>query len=88
VIDAGKVKAKSFNPASGLDLLKIQAISQAQAWQRSGHAGREDSGTCYRLYSEEDFRQMPVASVPEILRCNLGSVMLQVGAMVRRRVDG
>ena len=41
VIDCGKVKAKSFNASSGLDLLKVQNISKAQAWQRTGRAGRE-----------------------------------------------
>ena len=41
VIDCGKVKAKSFNATSGLDLLKVQNVSKAQAWQRTGRAGRE-----------------------------------------------
>ncbi|KAG9333074.1 hypothetical protein JZ751_013497, partial [Albula glossodonta] len=47
VIDTGMVKAKKYNP--------VQRVSKAQAWQRAGRAGREDSGFCYRLYTEEEF---------------------------------
>ncbi|MRA94267.1 ATP-dependent RNA helicase HrpB, partial [Bacillus thuringiensis] len=44
VIDSGMVKAKSYKAASGLDLLRVQRVSQAQAWQRTGRAGREAPG--------------------------------------------
>jgi len=81
VIDCGKVKAKSFNATSGLDLLKVQNISKAQAWQRTGRAGRETSGCCYRLYNEEEYCGMSESTVPEILRCNLAAVILQIMAM-------
>jgi len=81
VIDTGKVKAKSFNPTSGLDLLKVHNVSKAQAWQRTGRAGREASGTCYRLFSENDYRSLPDSTVPEIQRCNLASVLLSIVAM-------
>lgn len=81
VIDSGKVKAKSFNPTSGLDLLKVQNISKSQAWQRTGRAGRESSGCCYRLYCEEEYCRMSESTVPELLRCNLAAVLLQIMAM-------
>ena len=51
VIDCGRVKTKIFNPQTGLEVLQVQRISQAQAWQRSGRAGREAPGTCYRMYT-------------------------------------
>ena len=51
VIDCGRVKTKTFNPQTGLEVLQVQHISQAQAWQRTGRAGRECPGTCYRMYS-------------------------------------
>ncbi|CAF5175835.1 unnamed protein product, partial [Rotaria magnacalcarata] len=51
VIDCGCVKIKTFNPQTGLELLQVQKISQAQAWQRTGRAGRECSGACYRMYT-------------------------------------
>ncbi|XP_046876500.1 ATP-dependent RNA helicase DHX33 isoform X2 [Hypomesus transpacificus] len=81
VIDTGMVKAKRFNPESGLEVLAVQRVSKAQAWQRAGRAGREDSGSCYRLYTEEEFDNLIPMTVPEIQRCNLASVVLQLMAL-------
>ncbi|XP_070772902.1 ATP-dependent RNA helicase DHX33 [Enoplosus armatus] len=81
VIDTGMVKAKRFNPDSGLEVLAVQQVSKAQAWQRSGRAGREDSGSCYRLYTEQEFDNLIPMTVPEIQRCNLAGVMLQLMAL-------
>ncbi|KAM5181064.1 ATP-dependent RNA helicase DHX33 [Mantella aurantiaca] len=78
VVDTGMVKAKKYNPDSGLEVLAVQRISKAQAWQRTGRAGREDSGICYRLYTEDEFEKLEKMTIPEIQRCNLTSVMLQL----------
>ncbi|MGH0154625.1 UNVERIFIED_CONTAM: hypothetical protein FKN15_037819 [Acipenser sinensis] len=81
VVDTGMVKAKRYNPDSGLEVLAVQRVSKAQAWQRTGRAGQEDSGVCYRLYTEDQFDQFNNMTVPEIQRCNLASVMLQLLAL-------
>ncbi|XP_056313199.1 ATP-dependent RNA helicase DHX33 [Danio aesculapii] len=81
VIDTGMVKAKRFNPDSGLEVLAVQRVSKAQAWQRAGRAGREDAGSCYRLYTEDEFENLANMTVPEIQRCNLASVVLQLLAL-------
>ena len=81
VIDTGMVKGRGYNPLMGLDLLLVQPISKAQARQRLGRAGRESEGFCYRLYTEESFLQLEENTVPEIQRCNLSSVLLQLLAM-------
>lgn len=81
VIDSGRAKIRSYNPVNGFDSLKVRKISQAQAWQRTGRAGRETAGFCYRSYTLEEFNAMEVNPVPEILRSNLASVILQLLAM-------
>jgi pre-mRNA-splicing factor ATP-dependent RNA helicase DHX38/PRP16 len=48
VVDAGYCKLKVFNPRVGMDALSIYPISQANANQRSGRAGRTGPGHCYR----------------------------------------
>lgn len=78
VIDSGKVKAKHYNPTTGLDMLKVQSISQAQAWQRTGRAGRESDGICYRIFTKEEFSKFSKNTQPEIQRCNLSTVALQL----------
>lgn len=46
VVDCGKVKCRKYKASSAMDTLKIENISKAQAFQRSGRAGRE---TRYKL---------------------------------------
>lgn len=44
VVDAGYSKLKVYNPRMGMDSLQITPISQANANQRSGRAGRTGAG--------------------------------------------
>lgn len=81
VVDTGFVKGKAFHPKTGLDILQVQPVSKAQARQRTGRAGRETSGVCYRLYTEAQFDELKEMTMPEIQRCNLASVVLQLMAL-------
>lgn len=77
VIDSGYSRLKVFQPKMGIDALLVYPISQANANQRSGRAGRTSSGVCYRLYTENQYRdELLVSSVPEIQRSNLANVIL------------
>jgi pre-mRNA-splicing factor ATP-dependent RNA helicase DHX38/PRP16 len=77
VIDPGFCKMKVFNPRIGMDALQIYPISQANANQRSGRAGRTGPGQCFRLYTESCYKNDLLAtSVPEIQRTNLSNVVL------------
>jgi HrpA-like RNA helicase len=40
VVDSGLVKQKTFSNTTGVDSLQVTAVSQAQATQRAGRAGR------------------------------------------------
>lgn len=81
VIDPGLVKARSYNPSTGIESLVIIPTSKAQALQRSGRAGREGPGKCFRLYPECVFSKLADSTVPEIKRCNLSNVVLQLKAL-------
>lgn len=78
VIDTGKVKCRAYCPEVGLESLKVTPISKAQASQRSGRAGRIAPGVCYRLYTSEEYAEMSDHLLPEIKRCNLDSIILQM----------
>lgn len=78
VIDCGVVKAKSFNTRTGMETLAETDVSKAQATQRSGRAGRMSAGKCFRLYTESAFESLPDNTTPEITRCSLNSVVLQM----------
>ncbi|XP_039144367.1 pre-mRNA-splicing factor ATP-dependent RNA helicase DEAH10 isoform X3 [Dioscorea cayenensis subsp. rotundata] len=81
VVDPGLVKARSYNPVTGMESLIIIPTSKAQAQQRSGRAGREGPGKCFRLYPESEFGMLSDSTIPEIKRCNLANVVLQLKAL-------
>ncbi|KAI3653013.1 hypothetical protein MP228_002438 [Amoeboaphelidium protococcarum] len=76
VIDTGYCKLKVYNARIGMDALQITPISQANANQRSGRAGRTKAGVAYRLYSENEFANLYRTTIPEIQRTNLANVLL------------
>lgn len=77
VIDSGFSRLKVFQPKMGIDALLVYPISQANANQRAGRAGRTSSGDCYRLYKEDQYREeLLTSTVPEIQRSNLANVIL------------
>eukprot|EP00051_Salpingoeca_urceolata_P028381 m.5726 g.5726 ORF g.5726 m.5726 type:complete len:708 (-) comp2447_c0_seq2:496-2619(-) len=79
VIDPGFSKQKVYNPRVRVESLLVTPISKASANQRAGRAGRTRPGKAFRLYTEKAFKtEMQENTYPEILRSNLGSVVLQL----------
>ncbi|KAJ1333698.1 ATP-dependent RNA helicase DHX8/PRP22 [Microdochium nivale] len=82
VVDPGFVKQNAYDPKLGMDSLIVTPISQAQANQRAGRAGRTGPGKCFRLYTEAAFQtEMLPTTVPEIQRQNLSNTILMLKAM-------
>ncbi|WFC99739.1 RNA helicase [Malassezia yamatoensis] len=82
VVDPGFVKQNAYDARLGMDSLVVTPISQAQARQRSGRAGRTGPGKCYRLYTEAAYRnEMLPNPIPDIQRQNLASTILMLKAM-------
>lgn len=79
VIDPGFAKQKVYNPRIRVESLLVSPISKASAQQRAGRAGRTRPGKSFRLYTESAFnKELIEQTYPEILRSNLGSVVLQL----------
>ncbi|XP_033632812.1 putative pre-mRNA-splicing factor ATP-dependent RNA helicase PRP1 [Asterias rubens] len=79
VIDPGFAKQKVYNPRIRVESLLVSPISKASAQQRAGRAGRTKPGKCFRLYTEKAYQtEMQDNTYPEILRSNLGTVVLQL----------
>ena len=82
VVDPGFVKQNAYDPKLGMDSLVVTPISQAQAKQRAGRAGRTGPGMCFRLYTESAFQsEMVQTPIPEIQRQNLSNTVLNLKAM-------
>ncbi|KAG6373740.1 P-loop containing nucleoside triphosphate hydrolase protein [Boletus reticuloceps] len=81
VIDTGKCKEKRYiskDNGCGFDTLLTRDITKSSAMQRAGRAGREGPGFCFRLYTEEAFKDMAISAEPEIRRCSLTQSVLQL----------
>ena len=77
VVDCGFSKLKVYNPKMGMDTLQITPISQANASQRAGRAGRTGPGKAFHLYTERAFRdEFYIQTIPEIQRTNLANTVL------------
>ncbi|KAK3664051.1 DEAH-box ATP-dependent RNA helicase prp22 [Elasticomyces elasticus] len=82
VVDPGFVKQTAYDAKLGMDRLQVTPISQAQAKQRAGRAGRTGPGKCFRLYTENAFQnEMLPTTIPEIQRQNLANTILMLKAM-------
>ena len=76
VVDSGKAKIKQYRPRLGMESLLAKPISKSSAIQRTGRAGREAPGKCFRLYTEDAFDIMQESDLPEILRNDvLGAIL-------------
>jgi pre-mRNA-splicing factor ATP-dependent RNA helicase DHX15/PRP43 len=79
VVDPGFSKQKVYQPRIRVESLLVSPISQASAQQRAGRAGRTRPGKCFRLYTKDAFdKDLQEQTYPEILRSNLGSVVMQL----------
>lgn len=77
VVDSGFSKLKVYNPKMGMDTLQITPVSQANAGQRAGRAGRTGPGKAFHLYTEQAYKNdLYVQTIPEIQRTNLSNTVL------------
>src|SRR5262249_11720915 len=78
VVDTGLARELVFDPAVGLDRLKLTPISRASAEQRTGRAGRAQPGVWVRLGRARGRPARPERTVPEIRRVDLAGAVLQL----------
>ncbi|KAK1258481.1 putative pre-mRNA-splicing factor ATP-dependent RNA helicase [Acorus gramineus] len=82
VIDCGKHKESRYNPQKKMSSMVEDWISQANAKQRQGRAGRVKPGNCFRLYTRHRFENlMRSFQVPEMLRMPLVELCLQIKSL-------
>ena len=76
VIDSGVERSARFNVRTAMDQLTTLPSSQASAEQRRGRAGRQQSGACYRLWSEDSHSSREPFSAPDVLTMDLAGFAL------------
>ncbi|KAK6157006.1 hypothetical protein DH2020_011254 [Rehmannia glutinosa] len=79
VVDCGKHKENRYNPHKKLSSMVEDWISQANARQRRGRAGRVKPGICFCLYTRHRYEKlMRPYQIPEMMRMPLVELCLQV----------
>eukprot|EP00457_Paulinella_chromatophora_P000465 gb/GEZN01000465.1/.p1 GENE.gb/GEZN01000465.1/~~gb/GEZN01000465.1/.p1 ORF type:complete len:1432 (+),score=321.51 gb/GEZN01000465.1/:281-4297(+) len=78
VVDSGRHKEISYDPASRMSRLTERFCSQANAKQRAGRAGRVRPGFCFRIYSRRRFEALDPYPTPEMERSPLVELCLHV----------
>lgn len=74
VIDSGLIKNTAY--LNGVQCLLVEKHSQSGCDQRSGRSGRVGPGICFRMFTEESFKDRPLHSIPEIERADPTQAML------------
>jgi len=88
VIDSGKMKSLQFDPAKSLSSLIESFVAQSNAVQRTGRAGRVQSGFCYRAFTQQQFQQFSPHQIPELHRVTLDHLCLQLpGYSKNNKID-
>ena len=80
VIDSGLARLARYDANRGINTLLVEKISQANADQRTGRAGRTAPGKCIRLWSRSEHDERAPHELSEIRRLDLAEVVLTLKA--------
>ncbi|GAY56848.1 hypothetical protein CUMW_175060 [Citrus unshiu] len=87
VFDCGRHKENRYNSQKKLSSMVEDWISQANARQRRGRAGRVKPGICYSLYTRHRYEKlMRPYQVPEMQRMPLVELCLQIKLLSLGRI--
>ncbi|MCK9407914.1 MAG: ATP-dependent helicase HrpB [Bacteroidetes bacterium] len=78
VIDSGLMRTSTFDARRGMSGLVTVPVSKASAEQRKGRAGRQNSGHCYRLWTEAEQQMLTPFSKPEIVVTDLAPLAMEL----------
>lgn len=84
VVDSGFFKQYTYDSEYRTSALVMERIPQSSAEQRKGRAGRTCKGTCYRLYTEEDFNGRPDFGKCDFKRVNLTDLVLSTQQILEK----
>ena len=80
VVDGGQRRRPEIDHDRGIGRLRTVTASQSAAEQRAGRAGRQQPGTCIRVWHERDDQHRRPDEPPEITTADLSGLALDVAA--------
>jgi len=77
VIDTGVRKERTYDPVTGVSSLDTKMVTQANAIQRRGRAGRCQEGLVVHLFPSYKFKNFDDFPLPQMLTSSMEEVVLQ-----------
>jgi HrpA-like RNA helicase len=77
VIDTGMANKSWYDPAGNINMLKKKYIAKANHTQRKGRVGRTQPGTCYNLFTEEEYEKFMEFPIEPMLNNDLINYILK-----------
>lgn len=78
VVDGGRARRAEFNPSSGMSRLVTTRVTQAEATQRAGRAGRMSAGAAYKLWTRGEDGALAAYPPAEIESGDLAGFALEL----------
>lgn len=78
VIDGGYEFLSEYDPIKRAKILNMTRTTKAQIKQRMGRAGRTGPGTCYHLYTKDEFEKFRDFPEPDIRKGEISSELLSL----------
>jgi ATP-dependent helicase HrpB len=78
VVDGGRSRRAEFNPSSGMSRLVTTRVTQAEATQRAGRAGRVSAGVAYKLWTRGEDGALAAYPPAEIESGDLSAFALEL----------
>ncbi len=87
VVDGGRARRAEFNPASGMSRLVTTRVTQAEATQRAGRAGRIEPGDAYKLWTRGEDGALVAYPPAEIESGDLSAFALELALWGAQAAD-
>ena len=78
VVDGGRARRAEFTPSSGMSRLVTTRVTQAEATQRAGRAGRMSAGAAYKLWTRGEDGALAAYPPAEIESGDLAGFALEL----------
>ncbi|MEP1944717.1 MAG: ATP-dependent helicase HrpB, partial [Sulfitobacter sp.] len=78
VVDGGRARRAEFNPSSGMSRLVTNRVTQAEATQRAGRAGRMSEGVAFKLWTRGEDGALAAYPPAEIESGDLSAFALEL----------